>query len=386
MKKYLTIIYILLFFIGNLNAEKIYIEYPNGDGFWGDKTESWYEYDLKGNKIHYKDTDGNEEWWSYNSMNLVTQYKNNKGYSELSAYNKNGLLTYKKTVNENNEEIEQKYEYDMKSNMIHYQEYPSMIEYYCIYDEKGRLIEKENRYGTNIYKLIEEFDDKGNLIHYKDEVNEEWYEYNSENKIILYKNSDEEIHYDNKGDLIYKKEYSKGGLIGTWYQEYWYENGKQIHWKNTLGTEIWTDYSNNGKSAHSKRNDGYEFWETFDENGNPLSYKTSDGVVYIHKYDSNGNKIYDEYNFGPTQSIYKYDEQGNEIYTKTISMIEDFECWKKYDSDNNLINAKCNNGYEEWYEYDSNKNEISYKDSLGSERKYNEKGYLIYECEIEPDF
>ena len=36
------------------------IHYKNSDGY-----EIWNEYDAEGNKIHYKNSDGNEEWYEY---------------------------------------------------------------------------------------------------------------------------------------------------------------------------------------------------------------------------------------------------------------------------------------------------------------------------------
>ena len=51
-------------------------------------------------------------------------------------------------------------------------------------------------------------------------------------------------------------------------------NGKVIHYKNSSGFEIWYDYDSNGKEIHYKNSNGDEFW--CDSKGNRITKKEFD--------------------------------------------------------------------------------------------------------------
>lgn len=72
------------------------------------------------------------------------------------------------------------------------------------------------------------------------------------------------------------------------------------------------------------------------------------------------------------------DSKGNEIHYKGYNGYGyEYEYWKEYDSNNNMIYYKTSNGYECWKEYDLNNNVIHYKNSKGSEYWYNSDGEAI---------
>ena len=48
-------------------------------------------------------------------------------------------------------------------------------------------------------------------------------------------------------------------------------------------------------------------------------------------------------------------------------IINEFEYWKRYDNNGNVIYHKNSNGYESWWDYDENNNLIHHKDSNGDE-------------------
>ena len=385
-------------------AERIYVELPNGDGVWCNKTERWYEYDSKGNKVHYKSTMGHDEWWTYDSKNNVIEYNSTflGSSTTLYAYNKKGLLYKEKHISKYGES-EKYYEYDDNGNLIHYKTSYQGDEYYAKYDEKGRLILKEDPYGNVLFELIEEYDKNGNLTNYKDEDIEICYEYDENNKLIYKKEVDinenytTEEWYDNAGVLKHQKTI-RDSVLSSWYEENWYENGKIVHYKDK-NTELWFEYSNNYKNIHTKGNDGFQAWETYDDKLNLLTYKDTSGYNKSckYKYDSNGNEIYMEqtsyYNDNPNDIdlyIIKYDSEGREIYTKDKSHIGEFETWIEYDSFGNKIHYKdCdvneNDIYEEWYKYNENNQLIFYQDIYGSRKEFDSDGHLLYELEIKPD-
>lgn len=83
--------------------------------------------------------------------------------------------------------------------------------------------------------IIKDYDDRGNLIHYKYfNTFEEWIDYNHMNKTI--------------------------------------------HYRNSNGYEYWNEYDEYGNEIHHKCNNGFEIWKVFDPVGHLLSYKDSNGL------------------------------------------------------------------------------------------------------------
>ena len=61
-------------------------------------------------------------------------------------------------------------------------------------------------------------------------------------------------------------------------------NGNLIHFKSSDFVEYWKEYDSNGKLIHSKDSDGDEKWYEYDSNGNQIHYKDNDGEEYWHEY------------------------------------------------------------------------------------------------------
>ena len=61
-------------------------------------------------------------------------------------------------------------------------------------------------------------------------------------------------------------------------------NGNLIHFKDSDGYESWKEYDRNGNKIHSKDSDGKEKWYEYDGNGNRIHYKDSSGEEYWHEY------------------------------------------------------------------------------------------------------
>ena len=51
------------------------------------------------------------------------------------------------------------------------------------------------------------------------------------------------------------------------------DNGNLIYYKDPSGYEEWWEYDKKGNCIHSKDSTGYEEWWEFDENGKRISHK-----------------------------------------------------------------------------------------------------------------
>ena len=50
--------------------------------------------------------------------------------------------------------------------------------------------------------------------------------------------------------------------------EKWYdENGNLVHYKDSIGYEVWKEYDKNGHLIHYKDSYGNDAWYKYDENG-----------------------------------------------------------------------------------------------------------------------
>lgn len=70
------------------------------------------------------------------------------------------------------------------------------------------------------------------------------------------------------------------------------ENGNIVHYKNSNGYEYWREYDSNNNLIHSKDSDGEEYYYEYDEDGREVHSKDSSGFEEWHEYDSNGNCIH----------------------------------------------------------------------------------------------
>jgi len=112
--------------------------------------EEWYEYDKKGNRIHFKDSSGREEW--YDGKGNLTHIKYSSGNEEW--YDEKGNEIHYK----DSDGYEVWYEYDEKGNEIHLK-YPDGFEEWRKYDEKGNEIYSKDSDGYETW-----FDEEGNII------------------------------------------------------------------------------------------------------------------------------------------------------------------------------------------------------------------------------
>lgn len=154
--------------------------------------------------------------------------------------------------------------------------------------------------------VIRNYDEKGNLIHYKDSRGFEY----------LY-------DYDENGHLIHTKDSDD-------YEEWrkYDEKGNQIYYKNSNGKEYWLEYDEKGHLIHFKNSNGFEEWHEYDENGNEIHFKNSDGDEEWYGEYSIYNK--DHKQNVKVEDVHVFESLSHTLADKTNSIIETYtkEGWK----------------------------------------------------------
>ena len=129
---------------GSKAGHEIWYEYDDKGNLihskWSDGRETRYEdeYDDKGNLIHSKSSDGEEWWYDYDKKGKVIHVKDNKGVEKWYEYDKKGNLIQAKSVDGR----KWKFAYDKNGNKIHVK-FPDGTEWWYDYDKKGNLIHEK---------------------------------------------------------------------------------------------------------------------------------------------------------------------------------------------------------------------------------------------------
>lgn len=77
------------------------------------------------------------------------------------------------------------------------------------------------------------------------------------------------IQNDKRGNQIHYKDHDTG------YEEWreWDENNNLIHFKNSEGLEYWKEYDEDGNVIHYKDESGYEYYDKYDNKHNLISHR-----------------------------------------------------------------------------------------------------------------
>jgi hypothetical protein len=165
-------------------------------------------------------------------------------------------------------------------------------------------------------KAVVEQDENGNIIHYKDHTGYEyWKKYDIHGNMIHCKDSyGEEItnaydgdeltyHKSVKGDVTEEVEYNEKGRVVHYkddYREYWCEYNKldkETHFIDTSGSEErWTQYDTDGRKIYARNTLlNVENFYKYNDNGNCIYFEsiTTDRIL-IEKYDNEGRLTYCE--------------------------------------------------------------------------------------------
>lgn len=134
-----------------------------------------------------------------------------------------------------------------------------------------RKIKTQIKNGWTGWSNISDFDERGNLIHTKaDNETETW------------------MRYDDNNNKIYKrtlKVYPSGKEEIK--EEFWEYNIRcdVVNYRNSDGFKRTTKYNENKDVIYYE--DSYGYWEAseYDEDGNIISYKNSDGFEEQYEYE-----------------------------------------------------------------------------------------------------
>lgn len=124
----------------------------------------------------------------------------------------------------------------------------------------------------------------------------EWEEYDSDHRIVNYKNSDgvSRVHqYTNGRETFFREERE-----GVYTYELWREYdaaGRETHRRDNRGTEWWKTYDDAGRETYYKSG-GIERERAYDANGREIRRKESGKVVFEKRFDAKGRVEY--YNDG----------------------------------------------------------------------------------------
>ena len=158
------------------------------------------------------------------------------------------------------------------------------------FDNQNKIISdlsngKEFIYKDNKLKCVkigdiiwsEYFYDKDNLIHFKTDSYQEWYEYDNRNNMVKFKDSnvtEESYTYDEKNRLKTIK-ISPGRIEKTFTYD---DNDNLILEVDNLGKEKYAQYDSRKNLINFKTNDNYEFVRQYDEDNNLIYHKSTDGT------------------------------------------------------------------------------------------------------------
>ena len=269
-------------------GRKTHIKFANGTEQWHDKFDSngrviygritgniefWVNYDESGYLAHSKLSTGKEEWFDEKGRRY--HLKDSDGHEELVyEFDSKGNVIHFGVIG--GPDFWQ--DFDPKGKPIHLISSDGN-ECWQEFDELGRKIHVKWSFGTEFW-----LDTFGRIIHKKLANGvEEWYDdFNLYKKAVHGKRSDGTEFwndFDDKGRLIHKK-FSDGSESWLDYNKY----GWVTHQRWSYGKEVWLDFY--GNTIHEKWDDGLEEWF---EKGTVIHRKYSDGLE--EWFDANGNKI-----------------------------------------------------------------------------------------------
>lgn len=148
--------------------------------------------------------------------------------------------------------------------------------------------------------------------------------------------------YDNKGNIIHKKSNDT---------EFWKEYDEQnncIHIKYSDGKEIWYNHDENGKCIYEKHSDGKECWKEYDYINHIAVCKCTNKKEEFKDYANDANYVIRR-EYADGYILWKdYDEKNRVIHTVDTKQRE---IWNEYDVNDNLIHQIVHdeNERQEWF-------------------------------------
>lgn len=149
--------------------------------------------------------------------------------------------------------------------------------------------------------------------------------------------------YDNKGNIIHSKSND------TEFCKEYNEQNNCIHIKYSDGKEIWYNHDENGSCVYEKHSDGKECWREYDYINHIAVCKCTNKKEEFKDYTNDDNYVIRREYVDGYILWRDYDVKNRVIYTVDTKQCE---TWFEYDVNDNLIHEICRhdgNEIDEWY-------------------------------------
>lgn len=319
--------------------------------------EEQFAYNRKGQRIRYRDCNGNTTRYAYDGRGNLTQVIDALGVKSNATYDENNHLL-KLTVNG----VEQiKNIYDSQGNLIESRDALGRTTAFA-YQEKGRPNRITRADGSNICFC---YDEKGNITGITDPYgNSTTYEYDNLQRVIFAtdpRGGKTSYTYDNMNRIISMVSPS-GAVTGYRYNQ----SGKRIEVQRPDGEVLKTEYNILNRPSVVTDAMGNRVTLSYDAMWNISGIKTEEGAEEIYQYD-NRNRLSKVTNALGNSVEYGYDGNGNKIWEKGP---EGEEVRFIYDAANRLTQRIDSEGNAVQYQYNENGQLTNITDALGNVTSY----------------
>jgi len=349
-----------------------------------------YEYTPTGKLSAIIDAKGNKTTFIYDAVDRLVEVISPDGAREIFVYDSNDNVieihkfmgVTKETIERMNKTKGEKYSEQLKEIVIKYK-----------YNKRGQLVSEQDALGNvKVYT----YDADGNLIESVDKNgNTTKYEYDAVNnlsKITYADGKTVEFKYDNLDRLVEvndwlgskKYEYDVLSRVtkvvdykGRAFEYSYTKRGEKAAIKYPNGRLVQYEYDVVGRLI-KVTTDGKETKYKYDAKGNLIEKILPNGVRSVYEYDA-VSQLTRLANYGSKSKIlseilYKYDPNGNKIYAEKrinereigkLAGITEGKVYYEYDTRNQLIKVKRENGFEERYFYDTLGNRVRKEEYAG---------------------
>ena len=332
--------------------------------------EEQFAYNRKGQRIRYRDCNGNTTRYAYDSRGNLTQVIDALGGKSNATYDENNQLL-KLTVNG----VEQlKNTYDSQGNLIESRDALGRSTLF-IYAEKGRPAGIIRPDGGSVYLI---YNEKGNITGITDPYgNRSRYEYDEYNRIIHVT--------DPRGG---RTSYDYDGMnrvtaftdpLGQKTEYRYHAGGKQTEVHRADGGVIKTEYNSLGRPSAILNADGNRAEFTYDSMWNLSGVRLPNGAQEQYVYNSR-NRLASVTDALGNCTEYEYDANGNRVLVRSP---KGEEIRYTYNARNQVTAVTDPEGNTTAYTYDERGLLTKVMDALGNERRmtYDEAGQKISETD-----
>lgn len=332
--------------------------------------EEQFAYNRKGQRIRYRDCNGNTTRYAYDSRGNLTQVIDALGGKSNATYDENNQLL-KLTVNG----VEQlKNTYDSQGNLMESRDALGRITVFT-YGEKGRPASITRPDGGSV-RLT--YDEKGNITGITDPYgNRSRYEYDAHNRVIHAtdpRGGSTSYTYDGMDRIT-----AFTDPLGQKTEYRYNKSGKQTEVHRADGGVVKTEYNSLNRPGAIINADGNRAEFTYDSMWNLSGVRLPNGAEEQYVYNSR-NRLAGVTDALGNRTEYEYDANGNRVLVRSP---KGEETRYTYNAGNQVAAVTDSEGNTTAYEYDKRGLLIKVTDALGNGRTftYDEAGQKTSETD-----